>query len=150
MSDCVYVAWAAGAKDLGVEPEESSRPLFELARSLFGESEGLWAGAAPLVLGLLCQMHDLTLDVKCHPWFTGTYYRAAARSQWQRSAVALWRTRAVWRELQVPRQVDSEGSSGTIYFWLGGHHAYYAPEPEAGHFVIMRIKLYRRQDTGAK
>ena len=36
------------------------------AGSLAGEPEGLWAGAAPVVLGLLCRMHQLTLTVHCH------------------------------------------------------------------------------------
>ena len=36
MSDCVYLAWAEAATDLGVEPQEGSRPLFDLARSLIG------------------------------------------------------------------------------------------------------------------
>ena len=30
MSYSVYVAWAEAARDLGVEPKEGSRPLFEL------------------------------------------------------------------------------------------------------------------------
>ncbi len=47
MSDCVYVAWTEAARDLGVEPADGSRELFEMARSLFGEPGGLWAGVAP-------------------------------------------------------------------------------------------------------
>ncbi len=47
MSDCVYVAWAEAARDLGVEPADGSRELIEMARSLFGEPGGLWAGATP-------------------------------------------------------------------------------------------------------
>lgn len=147
MSDCVYVAWAEATRHLGVEPKEGSRPLFDLARSLFGEPEGLWAGAAPLVVGLLCQMHGLTLAVHCHPWFDRAYYRAAARSQWQRWAVDLWGCRAFWRELEASHKEVSDVSRGTIYFWLGGHHAYYALEPDPSHFVIMRTKIYRRQEV---
>ena len=144
MSDCVYMAWTKAARDLGIEPKEGSRPLFELARSLFGEPEGLWAGAAPLVLGLLCRMHDLTLDVVCHSWFDEAYYRASAKSQWQRWAVALWEHQGFWRTLEVPHNEVPHASS--IYFWLGGHHAYYALEPNLSHLVIMRVKIYRPQE----
>lgn len=102
MSDCVYVAWAAGAKDLGIKPKNGSRQFFEGARSFFGESEGLWAGAAPLVVGLLCSAHNMTLTVDAHPWFDRAYYREAARSEWQNWAVASWTRRALWRELAPP------------------------------------------------
>ena len=148
MSDCVYVAWAAGAKDLGIKPKNGSRQFFEGARSFFGEAEGLWAGAAPLVVGLLCSAHNMTLTVDAHPWFDKAYYREAARSEWQNWAVASWTRRALWRELAAPRRLRLESGPGAIYFWLGGHHAYYATEPDPSHLVIMRIKLYRRKDTG--
>ncbi len=84
MSDCVYTAWSQAVKDLGVQPREGSRQFFELAKSLVGEPNGLWGGATPVVVGLLCHMNNLTLSVTCHPWFNRTYYRAAAESQWQR------------------------------------------------------------------
>ena len=147
MSDCVYVAWTQAAKDLGIEPKEGSRAFFHLAKSLCGEPEGLWAGAAPLVLGLLCRMHNLTLDVVCHPWFDDAYYSASADSQWQRWAVVLWRSEAFWRELLAPHNQESNGDRGAIYFWLGGHHAYYAGNPDARHFTIMRVTLYLQEEV---
>ena len=146
MSDCVYVAWSQAVRDIGIEPKEGSRAFFDLARSLFGESSGLWSGAAPVVLGLLCRMHGITLSVHCHPWFNKTYYRAAATSLWQSWIVDLWRRRSFWRELTTCNPDVYEACPGSIYFWLGGHHAYYAKKPIPGHFIIMRIKLYRRQE----
>jgi hypothetical protein len=147
MSDCVYLAWARAARDLGVKPEESSLELFDLARSLFGYPEGLWAGAAPVVLGILCRMHGLTLVVHCHPWFNRSYYRAASTSEWQRWAVDLWGRRFFWREVSMPDHKRRHHDQGTIYFWLGGHHAYYARMPDPGHFTIMSVKLYRREEA---
>ncbi len=146
MSDCVYVAWEAAARDLGVEPRNHSRAQFELARSLVGEPEGLWAGAAPVVLGLLCRMHDLSLTVTCHPWFDTDYYRAAAETRWQHWALDLWGTQDFWQDLQTPSGQSADDGSGAIYFWLGGHHAYYASEPNPEQFLTMRIYLHRRED----
>jgi hypothetical protein len=147
MSDCVYLAWAQAARDLGVKPKKSSLELFYLARSLFGYPEGLWAGAAPVVLGILCRIHGLTLIVHCHPWFNKPYYRAASTSEWQRWAVELWGQRYFWREMSMQDNSSRHPSRGAIYFWLGGHHAYYARKPEPGHFTIMRVNLYRREEA---
>ena len=90
-------------------------------------------------------MHQLTLTVHCHRWFNRAYYRAAAISQWQSWAVALWGRRAFWQELEVPHEGALPASRGTIYFWLAGQHAYYAREPNPSHFVITRINIYRQQ-----
>ena len=147
MSDCVYRAWSQAAKDLGVRPRESSREFFELAKSLVGNSDGLWGGAAPVVVGLLCRMNNLTLSVRCHPWFNRTYYRAAAESQWQRWAVDLWGRRSFWNELAIHRTDSWVGGEGNIYLWLSGHHAYYALEPESGHLTIMAIKVFRQREV---
>ncbi len=48
--------------------------------------------------------------------------------------------------LFFPPSLVPHAGGGTIYFWLGGQHAYYALEPNPSHFVIMRIKVYRRQE----
>ncbi len=147
MSDCVYTAWSQALKDVGVRPREGSRQFFELAKSLVGEPNGLWGGAAPVVVGLLCRMNNLTLSVTCHPWFNRAYYRAAAESQWQRWAVDLWGRRSFWNELAVGRTDSWVGAGGNIYLWLAGHHAYYAIEPESGQLTIMAIKVFRQREA---
>jgi hypothetical protein len=147
MSDCVYIAWAQGARDLDVRPREGSRQLFDLARSLFGEPGGLWGGAAPVVLGLLCRMHGLALSVSCHPWFNKAYYKATAQSDWQKWAVLLWGKRAFWQEVTGSKARGFQPGPGRIYLWLGGHHAYYASEPHTGHLTIMSIQLFKRQEV---
>ena len=92
-------------------------------------------------------MHGMALTVSCHPWFDEEYYSAAAMTQWQHWAVDLWRNEPFWREVGSPPEGGGQASQGSIYFWLGGHHAYYAAEKTPEHLVIMTINIYRKEEN---
>ena len=118
MSDCVYLAWAEGARELGIKPRAGSRHLFDLARSLAGESGGLWGGAVPVVVGLLCRMNGLALRVEFHPWFDASYFRAAADTPWQRWAVDTWQKSPLKREVGARPLSEFAAGRGAIHLWL--------------------------------